>query len=97
MTLPHFVTSFTSGGVVADVAEDAMAVNPAFRRSISDFTSSLPWEPTSSAEEIHATQQALFAQIQTLRDIAPAGGQYVNEVCIRAFLGLLSSTDIRTA
>lgn len=84
--LPYFVTSFTSGGVVADIPEDAMAVNPAFRRSISDFTSSLPWEPTSSAEEIHATQQELFAQMQTLRDIAPAGGQYVNEVRLRVYL-----------
>lgn len=70
------------GGVVADVPEDAMSINPAFRRSISDLTISLPWTASSTAQEVNAVLQQLTNELQLIKNTSPPpyGGQYVNEV-----------------
>jgi hypothetical protein len=70
------------GGAVAQIAGDATAITPAWRRSILHLSAVTVFNATDNAAGYLDAQKTVHSQIEPFRQLAPLpqGGQYLNEV-----------------
>jgi len=68
-----------TGGAVANVGEDSLGVNPAWRKAAAYIVTGIHWEEGASTTEIETLRTTLKEDMKIIENIAPDSGAYLNE------------------